>query len=204
MPPFRRLLSIVGARPNLVKMALIVAQLDRRLPEARHVLVDTGQHYDPLLSRVFFDELGLRTPDHSLGVGSGTHAEQTARVMERLEPILVAEAPDLVLVPGRNSTLGDPHRSQAPHPGRARRVRPSQLRSDDAGGNQPGFIVTDRTRSIFVHSEDAIDNLRREGVSDDRIHFVGNTMIDTLVAMSRASAPGHCGRGGVSPGSSCW
>ena len=67
MPPFRRLLSIVGARPNLVKMALIVAQLDRRLPEARHVLVDTGQHYDLLLSRVFFDELGLRTPDHSLG-----------------------------------------------------------------------------------------------------------------------------------------
>lgn len=202
MPPFRRLLSIVGARPTLVKMAPIVAQLDRRLPEARHVLVDTGQHYDPLLSRVFFDELGLRTPDHSLGVGSGTHAEQTARVMERLEPILVAEAPDLVLVPGDvNSTLGATLtavklRIPVAHV-------ESGLRSfDRTMPEEINRIVTDRISDLlFVHSEDAIDNLRREGVSDDRIHFVGNTMIDTLVAMEpRFRARGTAGEVGVEPG----
>ena len=172
------------------------------LPEARHVLVDTGQHYDPLLSQVFFDQLGLRTPDHSLGVGSGTHAEQTARVMERLEPILVAEAPDLGAGPGDvNSTLGATLtavklRIPVAHV-------ESGLRSfDRTMPEEINRIVTDRISDLlFVHSEDAIDNLRREGVSDDRIHFVGNTMIDTLVAMEpRFRARGTAGEVGVEPG----
>src|SRR5207302_4575237 len=101
-----KVVYVVGARPNFVKMAPVVSALRRRLPNAEHVIVHTGQHYDPLLSTVFFEELGVPEPDHSLDVGSGSHALQTARTMERLAPVLEAESPDLVLVPGDvNSTL---------------------------------------------------------------------------------------------------
>ena len=100
------ILYVVGARPNFVKMAPVIAELRRRLPDTRHVLVHTGQHYDEAMSRIFLDELGVPEPDHMLGVGSGTHAVQTARVLERIEPVLERERPDLVIVPGDvNSTL---------------------------------------------------------------------------------------------------
>ena len=96
----------MGTRPNIVKMAPVIAELRRRLPDARHVIVDTGQHYDRMMSAIFMEELGVPEPDHVLGVGSGTHAVQTARVMERIEPVIEAERPDLVIVPGDvNSTL---------------------------------------------------------------------------------------------------
>src|SRR5512147_2770976 len=81
-----RLLHVVGTRPNFVKMAPVVAALRRRFPEWRAPIVHTGQHYDRAMSEVFFDELGVPEPDHMLGVGSGSHSEQTARVLERLEP----------------------------------------------------------------------------------------------------------------------
>src|SRR2546423_10989911 len=87
-------------------MAPVIVALRARLPESGHVLVDTGQHYDRMMSGIFLDELGVPAPDHVLGVGSATHAVQTARVMERIEPVLVREQPDLVIVPGDvNSTL---------------------------------------------------------------------------------------------------
>src|SRR3954447_15678639 len=99
-----RVLSVVGTRPNLMKTAPVVAALERRGIE--QVLVHTGQHYDASMSDVFFRDLGIRAPDHFLAVGSRTHAEQAARVMQRLEPVLREEDPDLVLVPGDvNSTL---------------------------------------------------------------------------------------------------
>ncbi len=79
---------VVGARPNVVKMAPVISTLRRRLPSERHTIVHTGQHYDPEMSDVFFEELDVPAPDHLLGVGSGTHTVQTARVMERLEPVL--------------------------------------------------------------------------------------------------------------------
>src|SRR5438132_8677079 len=101
-----KVVSVVGARPNFVKMAPVISQLERRLPAGSHVLVHTGQHYDRMLSEVFMEELGVQPPDHMLGVGSATHAVQTARVMERLEPVLLDEQPDLVIVPGDvNSTM---------------------------------------------------------------------------------------------------
>jgi UDP-N-acetylglucosamine 2-epimerase (non-hydrolysing) len=101
-----RLLYVVGTRPNLVKTAPVVGALKRRFGDWRHAIVHTGQHYDRAMSAIFFEELGMPDPDHMLGVGSGTHAEQTARVLERLEPVLRDERPDLVLVPGDvNSTL---------------------------------------------------------------------------------------------------
>ena len=100
-----RLVHVLGTRPNVVKMAPVIAATRERLGPEASVIVHTGQHYDRAMSEVFFEELGLPEPDHSLGVGSGTHAEQTARVLVRLEPVLRAERPDLVLVPGDvNST----------------------------------------------------------------------------------------------------
>ena len=179
-----RFLSVVGARPNLVKMAAGVAELRRRMPDARHVVVHTGQHYDPLLSDVFIGELGIPPRDHALNVGSGSHAVQTARVLERLEPVLVAEAPDLVFVPGDvNSTLTAARATAiAWDPSRARRVRPQEFRPDDARGDQPRR-PRPTLRDSPLHSDEADDNLRAEGIRDERLYLVGNTIIDTLVAM---------------------
>src|SRR3954466_6240965 len=101
-----RTLSVVGTRPNFVKMAPVVAPLRARVPDGRHEVVHTGQHYDRLMSEVFVEELGVPEPAHRLGGGSGSHAAQTARVMERLEPILADDPPDVLLVPGDvNSTM---------------------------------------------------------------------------------------------------
>src|ERR687894_731465 len=101
-----RIVHVVGTRPNFVKMAPVIAAARARFGEEDSVIVHTGQHYDRAMSDIFFHELGVPEPDHMLGVGSGSHAEQTARVLERLEPVLRSERPDLVLVPGDvNSSL---------------------------------------------------------------------------------------------------
>jgi UDP-N-acetylglucosamine 2-epimerase (non-hydrolysing) len=95
-----------GARPNFVKMAPVIAELRGRLPDGEHTIVHTGQHYDRLMSEIFLEDLGMPEPDYMLGVGSSSQAVQTARAMERLEPVPEAERPDLVIVPGDvNSTL---------------------------------------------------------------------------------------------------
>jgi UDP-N-acetylglucosamine 2-epimerase (non-hydrolysing) len=180
-----------------------MAEFKRRLPTDRHVLVHSGQHYDRMMSDVFLEELELPAPDHQLGVGSASHAVQTARVMERLEPVLDQEAPDLVIVPGDvNSTLaatlvtvklGIP----------VAHVE-SGLRSFDRGmPEEVNRIITDQFSDLlFIHSEEAIENLRHEGVPDDRMHFVGNTMIDALMAAEqhfRLKAAAE--RFGLEPGS---
>src|SRR3954466_4353485 len=124
-----KVLSVVGARPNFVKTAPVISELSRRHPEWEHVLVHTGQHYDPMMSEIFLEELGVGEPDHMLGGGSASHAVQTARVLERLEPVLEKERPDLVVVPGDvNSTLaatlgGGGGRRRRPRPPRARARR---------------------------------------------------------------------------------
>jgi UDP-N-acetylglucosamine 2-epimerase (non-hydrolysing) len=180
-----RITYIVGTRPNFVKMAPVVAALRERLPEATHSLVHTGQHYDPEMSQIFFEELGrLPAPDHLLEVGSGTHGEQTARVIERLEPLVEAERPDLMIVPGDvNSTL-------AASLVAAKALVPlahveSGLRSfDRTMPEEINRIVTDRLSDyLFLHCDEAVENLGAEGVAAERMHFVGNTMIDTLVAL---------------------
>jgi UDP-N-acetylglucosamine 2-epimerase (non-hydrolysing) len=179
-----RIVYVVGARPNFVKMAPVVSALRRRLPDARHAIVHTGQHYDRQLSAVFFEELGVPEPDHSLDVGSGSHAAQTARTMERLEPVLEAERPDLVLVPGDvNSTLAAA--LVAVKSGFPLGHIESGLRSfDRTMPEEINRIVADEFSDyLFLHSEEAVENLRREGIADERMHFVGNTMIDSLVAM---------------------
>jgi UDP-N-acetylglucosamine 2-epimerase (non-hydrolysing) len=178
---------IVGARPNFVKMAPVVRALRDRAPDVRHILIHTGQHYDAAMSDVFFTDLGLPPADHVLNVGSGTHAVQTARVMERLEPVLVAEKPDLVIVPGDvNSTLAATLVA-------AKLCIPlahleAGLRSfDRTMPEEINRIVADEfSEYLLVHSDEAIANLELEGIGEERVHFVGNTMIDSLVAFEPA------------------
>src|SRR3954470_11393545 len=177
-------LSVVGARPNFVKTAPVISALGRRHPEWEHVLVHTGQHYDPMMSEIFLEELGVGEPDHMLGVGSASHAVQTARVLERLEPVLEKERPDLVVVPGDvNSTL--PATPTAVELGLPPPHLESGLRSfDRTMPEEINRIVADEFADfLLLHSDEAIENLRAEGIPDERMHFVGNTMIDSLVAM---------------------
>ena len=197
----RTVLSVVGTRPNMMKIAPIASALDRD-DSFRHVLVHTGQHYDRELSDVFLEEFGLGEPDHLLHVGSGSHAEQTARVIERLEPVLLEERPDVVLVPGDvNSTM-------------AAAITAAKLQIT-VGHVEAGLRSFDRTMPeelnrivadtvsdlLFIHSPEARTNLLDEGHPVERIHDVGNTMIDTLVAMrDRIDAFGAPGRHGVEPG----
>ena len=197
-----RIVYVVGTRPNFVKAAPVIGALRARLPEGRHVLVHTGQHYDRMMSEVFLEELGVPEPDHMLEVGSGTHAEQTARVMERLEPVLAEEAPDLAIVPGDvNSTLAaaltvSKMRIPLAHV-------ESGLRSfDRTMPEEVNRVVTDHLADrLFVHSPEAVDNLHAEGIPAERVHLVGNTMIDTLVALEhRFRAAGTATRLGLTPG----
>ncbi|MDX6589808.1 MAG: hypothetical protein QOI84_1082 [Solirubrobacterales bacterium] len=198
-----RILYVVGTRPNFVKTAPVIGALRARLPEGRHAIVHTGQHYDRLMSEIFLEELGVPAPDHMLEVGSGTHAQQTARTMERLEPVLLEESPDLVFVPGDvNSTLGGA--LTAVKMGIPVAHIESGLRSFDLTmPEEVNRIVADRFATLlFLHSDEAIENLRAEGIPDERMHFVGNTMIDTLVMLEdRFQAAGSASRLGVEPGS---
>jgi UDP-N-acetylglucosamine 2-epimerase (non-hydrolysing) len=179
-----RIAYVVGTRPNLVKTAPVIAALRQRFPDANHTVIHTGQHYDRMMSEVFFEELGVPEPDHMLGVGSGSHAEQTARVIERLEPVLTADRPDLTFVPGDvNSTLAAALTV-------AKLELPlahieSGLRSFDRSmPEEINRLITDQlSQQLYYHSDEAAENLRNEGIADERMHFVGNTMIDTLVAL---------------------
>jgi UDP-N-acetylglucosamine 2-epimerase (non-hydrolysing) len=197
-----RIVYVVGTRPNIVKTAPVIAELRSEIPDGDHVLVHTGQHYDKMMSGVLMDELGLPKPDYELGVGSGTHARQTARTMERLERVLAEERPDLVVVPGDvNSTLAST--LVAVKLGIPIAHVESGLRSfDRTMPEEINRIVTDGfSEYLFVHSEEAIENLRMEGVPDERIHFVGNTMIDSLMAMQdRFRAMSTARRFGLAPG----
>ncbi|HEX8959556.1 MAG TPA: UDP-N-acetylglucosamine 2-epimerase (non-hydrolyzing) [Solirubrobacterales bacterium] len=197
-----RIVYVVGTRPNFVKTAPVIAALRARLPQGRHAIVHTGQHYDRLMSEVFLEELGVPAPDHMLGVGSGSHAQQTARTMERLEPVLLDERPDLVMVPGDvNSTLAaalTAAKLQIP----VAHIE-SGLRSfDRTMPEELNRIVADEiAEHLFLHCEEATENLRAEGIAEARMHFVGNTMIDTLVALEgRFRAAGAAARLGVEPG----
>ena len=177
-------LSVVGTRPNIVKTAPVLAALAREPERFEGVLVHTGQHYDAPMSQLFLDQLRVPAPTHVLGVGSGSHAQQTARVMERLEPIVLDVAPDVVLVPGDvNSTLAAAlvaAKAQVP----LAHVE-SGLRSFDRGmPEEVNRVVCDALADLlFIHSPEARANLLAEGRDPGAILDVGNTMIDSLVAM---------------------
>jgi UDP-N-acetylglucosamine 2-epimerase (non-hydrolysing) len=198
----RLVLSVVGTRPNLMKTAPVIAALARRRDAFTHVLVHTGQHYDERMSEIFLVELGVGAPDFSLDVGSGSHACQTARVMERLEPVLLDVGPDLVLVPGDvNSTMAAALVA-------CKLLIPvghieAGLRSfDRTMPEEINRVVTDQVSELlFTHSPDAAEHLAAEGVPPEKVHPVGNTMIDTLVAMQgRIADADAAGAHGLSRG----
>ena len=183
-----RLLHVVGARPNFMKAAPVMAAVEvsrasnrcRGGLSFRQALVHTGQHYDAGLSDVFFEQLGLPRPDHHLGVGSGSHAFQKAQVLERLEPVLRAEHPDLVVVVGDvNSTVAAAE--CAAGLGIPVAHVEAGLRSGDlAMPEEVNRMRTDELADLlFTTERAAAENLVAESVRGE-IHFVGNTMIDTL------------------------
>jgi UDP-N-acetylglucosamine 2-epimerase (non-hydrolysing) len=195
-------LHVVGARPNFVKIAPLIHELRARLPAVRQVLVHTGQHYDPELSDVFVDELELPRPDYFLGVGSGGHGYQTGRALERLEPVLERVRPDLVIVGGDvNSTLaGALAAVKLGIP--VAHVEAGLRNFDRTMPEEINRVLVDQVSSwCFIHSPEAVENLAREGVARERIHFVGNTMIDTLVRLrARIESSDVHVRLGVEPG----
>jgi UDP-N-acetylglucosamine 2-epimerase (non-hydrolysing) len=201
-----KVMSVVGARPNFMKVAPIISAIRRHnswkstdsrgfgtaeeYPRFQHVLVHTGQHYDALMSDSFFADLDLPQPDIHLGVGSGSHAVQTAEIMRKFEPVLLQEKPDVMIVVGDvNSTL-------------ACALVASKISFDRKGGRpliahvEAGLrsfdrsmpeeinrIVTDQLSDLlFVTEESGLQNLAHEGVPGEKVHLVGNTMIDSLLA----------------------
>ena len=198
-----KIVHVLGTRPNFVKMAPVIAAARERFGAEGSVIVHTGQHYDRAMSEIFFEELGVPEPDHMLGVGSGPHGVQTARVIERLEPVLRAERPDLVLVPGDvNSTLAAALCAQRCEIS-VGHVE-SGLRSfDRTMPEEVNRIVADHlSELLFTHSPEADGNLRAEGIDLAKAHVVGNTMIDTLVALEeRIRARDAAGDLGLEPGS---
>jgi UDP-N-acetylglucosamine 2-epimerase (non-hydrolysing) len=191
---------VVGARPNFMKIAPLQAELDRRsIPS---ILVHTGQHYDDTMSGVFFDELGIRPPDHHLEVGSASHAVQTARIMEAFEPVVGATDPSWVVVPGDvNSTMACS--LVAAKLGVRVAHLEAGLRSRDwAMPEEINRVVTDRVSTLLLApSADAVENLRAEGYPESSIALVGNIMADTLLAnLDRARARPILADLGLEPG----
>ena len=175
------IMSVAGARPNFIKIAPLAHAISRR-KDTRHVLVHTGQHYDDNMSAAFFRDLGIPEPDVNLGVGSASHAAQTARVMEAFEPVLLELRPDWVVVVGDvNSTMAAT--LVAAKLGFKTAHVEAGLRSfDRTMPEEINRLVTDQLADLlFTHSPEADENLLREGVSPEKIARVGNIMIDSLV-----------------------
>ncbi|MFD5792086.1 non-hydrolyzing UDP-N-acetylglucosamine 2-epimerase [Streptomyces diastatochromogenes] len=195
-----RVVCVAGARPNYMKIKPVMDALERRGAEV--VLVHTGQHYDPAMNDVFFADLGIRPPDRFLGVGSGTHAEQTGRVMTAFEPLLGEVSPDIVVVVGDiNSTLACALVTAKAGPLLAH-VEAGLRSRDWSMPEEVNRVATDRVSDyLLAPSPDAVVNLRAEGYRDDQIHLVGNVMIDTLLTnLERARASDVLGRYGLSRG----
>jgi len=175
-----KIINIVGARPNLPKIAPLIREM-RRHPEIDPVLVHTGQHYDDRLSDIFFREMGIPAPNINLEVGSGSHAAQTAEILRRIEPVLIEQRPDLVLVVGDvNSTLAV-SLAAAKLGIRVAHVEAGLRSFDRSMPEEINRILTDAVAEyLFVTEKDAIDHLLQEGRPASSIHFVGNVMIDSL------------------------
>ncbi len=176
-----KILLVAGARPNFMKIAPLMAAFGER-PAISPVLVHTGQHYDRVMSDLFFRELGIPEPDMNLGVGSASHAVQTAEIMRAFEPVVVAEKPDAVLVVGDvNSTIACG--LVAVKMGAKLIHVEAGLRSFDRSmPEEINRLLTDAISDLLFCSElSGVENLRREGVPEKKIHFVGNVMIDTLL-----------------------
>jgi len=172
---------VVGARPNFVKIAPIMKE-SKKYSKMDIILVHTGQHYDREMSKAFFEDLDIPKPDICLGIGSGSHAVQTGAIMAAFEKICIDKRPDIVVVVGDvNSTLGCSIVSAKLHIPVAH-VEAGLRSGDRSMPEEINRIVTDAVSSIFFTTcREANDNLKKEGVASDKIYFVGNVMIDTLI-----------------------
>jgi UDP-N-acetylglucosamine 2-epimerase (non-hydrolysing) len=174
-----KLLHVVGARPNFPKLAPVY-RAGAAAGVTQHV-VHTGQHYDDALSASFFRDLGIREPDVNLEVGSLSHGVQTARIMERFEPVLIQHMPDWVVVYGDVNSTAAAALVAAKLSVRIAHVEAGLRSYDRSMPEEINRLVTDRLANLLLApSRDAIENLKREGEPDDEIAFVGNVMIDTL------------------------
>ena len=185
-----RLLCIVGARPNFMKIAPLM-RVFRGAPDDFDVrLVHTGQHYDQAMKAAFFTQLQIPEPDIDLGVGSGSHAVQTAEIMRRFEPVVDDFGPDAVLVVGDvNSTIACALVA-AKKQVAVIHVEAGLRSGDRAMPEEVNRVLTDQLSDLLFTTEpDGEANLRREGIAADRIHFVGNVMIDTLLANRERAVP---------------
>ena len=185
-----RILCVVGARPNFMKMAPIMAAFAQLKPQVEALLVHTGQHYDVAMNQQYFDALGIPSPDINLEVGSGSHAQQTAEVMKRFEPAMDEVQPAAVLV------VGDVNSTIACALVAAKKGVPvihveAGLRSfDRAMPEEINRVLTDQLSDLlFTTEESGADNLAKEGIAGGRVHFVGNVMIDTLRANLARAIP---------------
>jgi UDP-N-acetylglucosamine 2-epimerase (non-hydrolysing) len=178
-----KIINVVGARPNFMKVAPIVAAMRRREKDFAPLIVHTGQHYDAAMSDAFFRDLELPEPDVHLDVGSGSHAAQTAAVMQRFEPVVLAEKPDWVLVVGDvNSTLACALVCAKLHI-KVAHVEAGLRSRDRLMPEEINRLLTDQLSDLLLTpSPDADANLRAEGIAKERIRFVGNVMIDSLFA----------------------
>jgi len=177
-----KVLLIAGARPNFMKVAPIYAEMKRRSSEFVPMIVHTGQHYDAAMSDAFFDDLGMPKPDIHLGVGSGSHAVQTAKIMTEFEPVVLSEKPDWVLVVGDvNSTIACALVC-AKLGVKIAHVEAGLRSRDRSMPEEINRILTDSISDLlFTTSQDADENLRQEGIPAEKIKFVGNVMIDSLL-----------------------
>jgi len=176
-----RLLSVVGARPNFVKIAPIVEEL-KNFSDVEHCLVHSGQHYDQLLSDNFFTELNLPKPDVNLQAGSGSHAVQTAEIMKRIEPVLLEYQPQMVLVVGDvNSTIAAAL-TAAKLGIKVAHIEAGLRSFDMAMPEEINRKLTDAISTLLLVSEESgVENLKREGIPAEQIFLVGNVMIDCLL-----------------------
>ena len=188
MEKLKKIISVVGARPNFMKMAPIHKELARHKYNIIHKIVHTGQHYDKKLSDVFFTELDLPKPDIFLDVGSKSHSEQTAEVMVKLEKVLIREKPDMVLVYGDvNSTVAAGLVCAKIFKNLNETIPLAHIESglrsfDKTMPEEINRVLTDfLSKFLFVTEKSGVENLKKSGFSQNNIFFVGNTMIDSLV-----------------------
>lgn len=178
----KKIISVVGARPNFMKVAPVSRAFNKFSTEIQHLICHTGQHFDSKMSDIFFEELHMPAPTFNLGIGGGSHAEQTSRIIIEIEKILVKESPDLLLVYGDvNSTMASSLvASKLKIP--IAHVE-SGLRSFDRSmPEEINRIITDSISDyLFVTEDTALVNLKNEGIPENKISFIGNVMIDTLV-----------------------
>ena len=177
----KKIINVVGARPNFMKIGPIQREMAKYPDDIQPMLLHTGQHYDERMSKLFFEDLELPQPDIYLGVGSGSHAQQTAKIMTDFEKVCLEHEPDMVLVVGDvNSTVACSLVASKLHIP-VIHVEAGLRSNDRKMPEELNRLVTDvLSDHLFVTEKSGIENLKNEGIDDSKVHFVGNVMIDSL------------------------